>query len=82
MASATNTLIKNIKPLATKSFDRYNKYTFRMTMEGRIDELIKFIYEMQASEQLLKIERMVLRAKERQHEVIKAVVTISKLSVL
>ena len=71
----------NIKPLTTKSYDNYSKFTFRITAESRMDELAKFIYDLQSSEQLLKIERMVLRAKERQADTIKAILHITKISV-
>lgn len=73
--------ITNIKPLATKSYENYNKFTFRVATESGIGELGKFIYDLQSSEQLLKIERMVLRAKERQPDTIKAILHITKISV-
>ena len=81
LARSSNTRITNIKPLATKSLENHNKYTFRVSIESRVNELTKFIYDMQSSEQLLKVERMVLRAKERQPDTIKAILTISKISV-
>ena len=73
--------ITNIKPLAARDFDAYAKYTFRVTTESRIGELTKFIYEMKSSQQLLKVERMVLRAKEREPDTIKAILHISEISV-
>ena len=81
LARAANTHITNIKPLGTKSFDGYNKYTFRVSLESRIGELSRFIYDLQSSKQLLKIERMVLRAKEREPDTIKAILNITKLTV-
>ena len=81
LARGANAHITNIKPLAVKEFDNYRKFTFRVTAESKIDELAKFVYELQASEQLLKIDRMVLRAKERSRDVIKAVLHVTKISV-
>jgi hypothetical protein len=81
LARGTNVRITNIKPLAVKGFGDYNKFTFRVTTESRIDELTKFIYDLQSSEQLLKIERMVLRAKEREPDTIKGILHITKISV-
>ena len=81
LARAANVHITNIKPLATKSFENYNKFTYRVATESRIGELAKFIYDLKSSEQLLKIETMTLRAKERQPDTIKATLHITKISV-
>jgi len=81
LARKANARITNIKPLTAKSFGNYNKYTFRVSTESRIDELARFIYDLQSSEQLLKIERMVLRAKAREPNTIKASLNITKISV-
>ena len=81
LARSANVRITNIKPLAIKSFENYNKYTFRVATESRMSELTKFIYDLQSSRQLIKIERMVLRAKERERHVVKAILNITKISV-
>ncbi len=81
MARTANVRITNIKPLAIKSHENYNKYTFRITTESPMSALSKFIYDFQSSQQLLKLERMVLRAKERKRNVIKAILHITKISV-
>jgi hypothetical protein len=80
LARKAKVRITNIKPLAIRSYENYAKFTFKVTTESRIDELTNFIYSLQTSEQLLKTDRMVLRAKERQHEVIKAILHITKIS--
>jgi len=82
VARNTNVRITNIKPLTIKSFKNYNKYTFRVTTESQIERLCKFIYELQSSQQLLKVERMVLKAKERSPNIIKAILHITKISAL
>lgn len=81
LARGARTYIINIKPLTTKSYENYDKFTFRVTTESRISELTKFIYDLQSSEQLLKIERMAIRAKERKPGIIKAILHITKISV-
>jgi len=81
IARETNVRITNIKPLAVKGFKAYNKFTFRVTTESRIDELTKFIYNLQSSEQLLKVERMALMSKEREPDTIKGILHITKISV-
>src|SRR3989338_2092602 len=63
-AHTTNVQITNIKPLSYKSFGNYSELTFRVATESKITELTKFIYNLQSSDQLLKVERMVLNAKE------------------
>lgn len=81
MARQTNVRITNIKPLLSKSFENYNRFTFRVATESKLTELTKFIYDLQSSDQLLKVERMVLRAKENEPAVIKAILNITKISV-
>lgn len=80
-ARAANVHITNIKPLAIKKFEDYTKFTYRVSSESTMGELAKFIYNLQSSEQLLKVERMVLRAKERDPRAIKAMLHITKISV-
>ncbi|MBN1872576.1 MAG: hypothetical protein JW800_08390 [Candidatus Omnitrophica bacterium] len=81
IARRTNTYITNIKPLTAKDFDNYSKLTFRVTIECDISSLTKFIYDLQSSEQLMKIDSVVLRAKEKSPDIIKAVMNVSKISV-
>jgi len=80
IARETNVRITNIKPLLSKSFGSYNKFTFRVATESKLKELTKFIYDLQSSDQLLKVERMVLRAKENEPTTIKAILNITKIS--
>lgn len=80
-ARDTNVKITNIKPLSYKPFGNYDKSTFRVATESKLSELIKFIYELQSSDQLLKVERMVLRAKEGDATTIKSILNITKISV-
>ena len=81
LARSSNVHITNIKPMGVRGYDNHSKFTFKVTSESQITELVKFIYELQSSDQLLKVERMVLRAKERQANVIKAILHITKISV-
>ena len=80
-ARSANVHITNIKPLAIKKFEDYTKFTYRISAESGMGELTKFIYNLQSSEQLLKVERMVLRAKERNPRTIKSMLHITKISV-
>ena len=80
-AHTTHVQITNIKPLTYKSFGNYSEFTFRVAAESKITELTKFIYDLQLSDQLLKVERMVLRAKENDPATIKSILNITKISV-
>jgi len=81
LARGANVHITNIKPMGMRKYDSHSKFTFKITSESRIGELAKFIFELQSSSQLLKVERMVLRAKERQPDAIKAILHITKISI-
>jgi hypothetical protein len=80
-ARETRVQITNIKPIAYKLFRNYNKFTFRVSTESKMSELTKFVYDLQSSDQLLKVERMVLRAKENDPTIIKSMLNITKISV-
>ncbi|MFH0840247.1 MAG: hypothetical protein V1883_04445 [Candidatus Omnitrophota bacterium] len=80
-AHAAKVRITNIKPLSYKSFEYYNESTFRVATESTLAELTKFIYDLQSSDQLLKVERMVLRAKENEPAVVKSILNITRISV-
>jgi len=81
LARGANVRITNIKPLKIKNFGDYDKYSFRVATESGIEELSKMIYDLQSSPRLLKVDRMVLRAKDREPDVIRAMLQISKISV-
>lgn len=81
VARQTGVRITNIKPFSSKLFGNYNKFTFRVATESKLTELTKFIYDLQSSDQLLKVDRMVLTAKENEPAVIKAILNIVKVSV-
>ena len=76
IANNAGVIITNIKPLSFKSEEYYRKATFRVMTESTLEGLSKFIYDMQLSDQLLKVERMVLRAKENAPSTIKSVLNI------
>ncbi len=80
-ARSSGVRITNIKPLPHKSFECYSEFTFRVAAESTLSELTKFIYDLQSSDQLLKVERMVLRAKENEPATIKSILSITKVSV-
>lgn len=80
-AHAAKVQITNIKPLSHRMFEYYNEWTFRIAAESKPSELIKFIYDLQSSDQLFKVERMVLRAKENEPATIKSILNITKISV-
>jgi len=82
IAKKTSTQITNIKPLTDKRYEDYVKFTLRVTIESDISSLTRFIYELQSSEELLKIEKMVLRAKERSRSTLKAVLHVTKISII
>ncbi|MBL7071960.1 MAG: hypothetical protein ISS26_07330 [Candidatus Omnitrophica bacterium] len=81
LARGANVHITNIKPMGIRRHENFNRFTYKVTSESRSEELAKFIYELQSSEQLMKVERMVLRAKEKEADIIKAILHITKISI-
>ena len=82
LARTNRVYIKNIKPAEVKRFGFYEKYTFNLSTEAEAEELLSFMYSLQTSKQLLKVERFTLSSKRAQPKVLKGNLKITKISVL
>ncbi len=82
LASQSSVAITNVKPLGAKDEGQYKKFTIRVSAESSMVNLMKFVYDLQSSKQLLKVERMTLRAKARKSDIIQATLHVTKINIL
>ena len=80
IARKNNIHISNIRPQPAKERGYYKEFIFELISEADIDHLIKFIYDLQVSGNLLRVDRLTLSASSSK-EGLKAVMEITKPSV-
>ncbi len=79
-AVACGVKITSIKPKGERKLKNYNKFNVEVICEGRINQLVKFIYDLEGSKKLLKVERLVLTLKGSQSDLLKGTLLIRKIS--
>lgn len=80
-ARENNIFITNIRPLPAKDKVYYRELTFELIAEAGIDRLVKFIYDLQTSGNLLRARKLTLTSSYTKSDVIKAVIEITKPSI-
>lgn len=79
IARGNNTYITDIKPQKVEDKDFYKVYYVDLEAEGNISNLTKFIYELQSSNQILKVKRLQLTPKGDAGDVLKGSMVITKI---
>ncbi len=79
LARFSSVHISGIKPLPIKKVDFYKKYVVELEAEGDIKQVSKFIYDIQNSPQLLKIDKFSLRTKGAGTNLLKCNILVSKV---
>jgi hypothetical protein len=79
-AQAAGVAIISIKPKAVKELKDYGKSTIELTSEAALSQFMKFIYDLEGSKELLKVERIVLSLKSNQTDILKGTLIIRKIS--
>lgn len=79
ISKKTACFIINIKPKASKKFGNYKEISFDVTTEGSIDEISRFMYEIETSEKILRIRQFTITSKSGTSKNLKASFLISKI---
>ena len=74
--------ITSMKPKDVKDFKRYKKLTIEVIAEADINQLMRFMYNLEASKKLLKVERLVVSLKGTKPNILKGTMLIRKISFL
>jgi Tfp pilus assembly protein PilO len=81
LARNANLKIVSMRPRQPKDMDYYKTFTVEADTESDMGSLMKFIYDVKNSQQLIKIDKLNINTKSSQEGVIiKAAMVISKIS--
>jgi Tfp pilus assembly protein PilO len=73
--------ISGIKPKPMKNYDFYSEFIIELRFEAQIEEAAKFIYEIQQSRELLKIEKLQLNIKSADSSLLEGYLQVRKISI-
>lgn len=79
LARSSSVRIIGIKPRPIKKVQFYNIYFVELDAEGDIGQISKFIYDIQNSPQLLKVDKFSLGTKGEATNLLKCQILISKI---
>lgn len=79
LARSSSVYISDIKPRPVKKVQFYKKYFVELDAEGDINQVSKFIYDIQNSPQLLKIDKFSLGTKGAGTNLLKCHLLVSKI---
>lgn len=71
--------INNIRPKPTKLFNFYTKYILELSCEASIADCIKFIYNLQKSAQLVRVETLKLTSMGKDTPLLRVQMLITKV---
>lgn len=80
LARRSNMNLVDIKPQQPKNIDFYKEYSIEIEAEGEMESIINFLWKLNSSVQLLRVERLRLNLKEKGSAVVKASIFITKFS--
>ena len=79
LAQKNGVRISDMKPRPSKAVDFYKKFTVDLEAEGDIKQITQFIYQLQSTPQLLRVDRLRLETESRQSQSLKSYMLISKV---
>ena len=74
--------IANVKPQTSKKLGKYKEISFDLSVEGGIEEITRFLYEVETSKNCLRVRRFSITPKSGDPTKLKGTLLVSKLSVL
>ncbi len=69
-----------LKPYGTRDYKAYQKFLAELELEATMKELVDFLYQLEASDKLLKIESLRIEAIPRQKGYVKSRLIISSIA--
>jgi Tfp pilus assembly protein PilO len=79
LASKSSVYLADMKPQDPKQEQEFKKYQVNVNGEAAFEKLIEFLYNIENSKKVLKIEKFTLSLKSRQDSTLKFSLTISKV---
>jgi Tfp pilus assembly protein PilO len=82
LAREANISLANMKPETPKEVDFYKRYAVEIEAEGAMGPLTTFLYQINTSNQLLRVEKLRLDSKANGDKTLKASMLITRILVL
>jgi type II secretory pathway component PulM len=79
LALKSSVNVADIKPQDSKKEQQFKKYQVNVSCEAPFDKLIEFLYNIENSKKVLKIEKFTISLKSKQDTALKCSLTISKV---
>ena len=79
LARKTSVSIANMKPLTPRATDFYKTYEVSLEVEGDMESMVNFIYQISQSGQLLRAEKVSLNLKEKDSKMVKGALSVTKV---
>lgn len=71
--------ITQIKPQTTKDYGTYKELSAEIKAEAKIEDISRFIYNLQDSPQLLRTKKLLLNTKSADQDTLEAVILVVKI---
>jgi DNA-directed RNA polymerase subunit F len=81
LAEKTSVYLIDIKPTGTKEEVVYRKYFVTLSCEAQMQQIIDFMYKIESSNNLLKIEKYNISQKSEESSIARCSMTISKTAI-
>lgn len=81
IARQTDIILLDVKPQQSKKREFYKEYSVEVSLQAKIEGIIKFIYKLNADPAMLRVEKIKLNAVDKSNN-IKCILLISKASLL
>ena len=82
LARQSNVYLVNVKPQSPQKIDFYKEYSIEIEAEGEMAALMSFLYQINTSIQLLRVEKLRLNSSEDESTDLKSSMLITKVLVL
>ena len=79
LARKSNLTLADMKPRVPHTIGFYKEYTVEIEVEGGMDSIMNFLYHLNSSTQLLRVERVRLYPKKKGLSVIKGSILVTKI---
>jgi Tfp pilus assembly protein PilO len=79
LARKSGVSIASMKPVAPKTVDFHKRYEVELEVDGEMEPVINFLYQLSNSPQLLRTERMSLNPKEKDSSIVKSKINVTKV---
>ena len=82
LARQSNVYVEDMKPLKPKEIDFYKEYAVEIEAEAKMQSLTNFLYQLNMSSQLLRVEKLRLNLSKGGSDTLKISMLVTKVLVL